>query len=266
MLNQRPNTAQETGVSVIMPAYNSETTISRAVDSVLGQTHALLELILVDDCSTDKTREIMEQYAKRDPRVRVVQNKENCGVSLSRSHGIEEAKYNWICFLDSDDFWRAEKLERQLDVLEKDGEAVLCFTASAFIDDAGHSSDYILHAPEKVTFQELLYQNVISCSSVMVRRDWIKKCPVFRDKWIHEDYACWLTILKEVPYALGVDEPLLIYQVSADSKSGDKKKAVLMQLKTYRHIGLPLWKTAVCFTGYLFRGLRKHMSIKGQMH
>ncbi len=252
------------GISVIMPAYNAAHTIRRAVDSVLAQSYASIELIIIDDASADDTFSIASAYAAADPRVRVLRNQPNAGVATSRNRGVAEAAYPLVAFLDSDDLWDATKLERQVEVMT-DAACGVCFTASRFVDDAGRASSYILRAPDRVTRRELLRQNVISCSSVLVRRADLLAHPMPDDPMLHEDYAVWLALLEQYPYAVGIDEPLLTYQVSANSKSGRKLRAARMQWNTYRHIRLAWGRRLLCMTAYAFRNIKKYMAIRTRM-
>lgn len=250
------------GVSVVMPAYNAEKTILRAMESVLSQDHCTLELLVVDDCSKDSTASIVEALARNDSRVRLLRNAQNGGVSYSRRRAVEESRFDYIAFLDSDDYWEQGKLTRQLALLQDHSEAPLCYTGSAFIDENGRRSDYLLQVPEQVTFRQLLKQNVISCSSVLVSKALIQAHPMVDDRGIHEDYASWLCMLRQIPYAVGINEPLLVYQVSLGSKSGNKLKAAGMQWRTYRVAGVPLLTAAVSFCAYAVRNLKKYSGIK----
>lgn len=103
-------------ISIIMAAYNAEKTIEQAINSVLSQTYTNFELLVVNDCSTDRTAELVKSIAAKDSRVRLISNVKNSGVSYTRKHGLEEAKGSWISILDSDDAWAPEKLEKQIDL------------------------------------------------------------------------------------------------------------------------------------------------------
>lgn len=253
------------GISVIMPAYNASRTLARAIESVLAQTYENLELIVIDDCSKDDSYAIAQRYAQQDKRVRVVKNEKNAGVSDTRNRGVQLAQYEWIALLDSDDYWLKDKLELQLDKISCYPESSICFTASQYIDEEGNRSEYILHVPEKVSFDELLHQNIISCSSVLVKKEMLMRFPMHRDPMVHEDYITWLRILQLDPYAIGVDQPLLVYQISAGSKSGNKVKAARMQWRSYRQVSLPMMKRCVCFAQYMMRNLKKYRNISKQM-
>ena len=153
-----------------------------------------------------------------------------------------------------------EKLERQMALAAQHPEAGLFFTGSAFISEDEHKYGYTLSVPERVNYRRLLGQNVISCSSVLVRRELMERCPMGNDA-IHEDFAVWLKILREEPWAYGVNEPLLVYRVSRSSKSGNKLKAARMTFGTYRYIRVPLPLAVWSGILYTVRGIRKFRAI-----
>lgn len=247
-------------VSVIMAAYNAEKTIEQSINSVLNQTYPDVELLVVDDYSQDRTVKLVENIMARDNRVRLIYNKENCGVSYTRKHGLEEAKGAWIAILDSDDIWAPEKLEKQI-ILQKKMNADLLFTGSAFIDSDGQPIDWYLHAPSEVTYRHLLKQNVLSNSSSLVRKELYEKHYAVGDG-MHEDFAVWLGILKEGKKAYGVDEPLLTYRIAKSSKSGNKIKAAKMNWNTYRYIGLNPLSAFYYECWYVVKGLMKYKNLK----
>ena len=218
-------------ISIIMAAYNAEKTIEQAINSVLSQTYPDFELLVVNDCSTDKTAMLAEAIVKKDDRVRLISNEKNSGVSYTRKHGLEEASGEWVAILDSDDAWAPEKLEKQIN-LQKKTNADLLFTGSAFMDADGKPIDWYLAAPAEVTYRQLLKQNVLSNSSALVRKELYAKYYAVGDG-MHEDFALWLNILKDGRKAYGVDEPLLIYRIAKSSKSGNKFKAAKMNWNTY---------------------------------
>ena len=216
-------------VSIIMPAYNSEKFIRQAVDSILGQTFTNYELIVVEDCSTDKTLDILNEYSSENSRITLIRNEKNSGVSYSRNRAISIATGEYIAFLDSDDMWDNQKLEKQVNYVKSNPNADFVFTGSAFIDENDKPLNHILHVPDKISFNDLLKQNIISCSSVFIKRSIIQDIKMPNDK-MHEDFATWLTILKNQKYAYGIDEPLLIYRLSSNSKSSNKIKAAHIQM------------------------------------
>lgn len=250
-------------VSVIIPCYNGARTLADAVSSVLAQSHAELEVILIDDGSADDTLNIMRSFLS-DPRVTVVHSEVNRGVAYSRNLGVRKAKYDWIALLDCDDCWEADKLEKQLLAVQQNPACELFFTGSAFMDENGERSGHVLHVPKTVTYRQLLKQNVISCSSVLIKKSLLLAHPFPDAPQLHEDYAVWLQILQEIPFACGVDAPLLIYRVYAASKSGNKLRAAQMQWNTYRFLHIPFWKAAPSFLCYTVRSLHKYLHIFNQ--
>ena len=246
-------------ISIIMAAYNAEKTIEQAINSVLSQTYTNFELLVVNDCSKDRTVELVKKIAAKDGRVRLISNVKNSGVSYTRKHGLEEAKGSWIAILDSDDAWAPEKLEKQID-LQRRTNADLLFTGSAFMDSEGQSIDWHLHAPAEVTYRQLLKQNVLSNSSALVRKELYAKHYAIGDG-MHEDFAIWLSILKKGTKAYGVDEPLLIYRIAKSSKSGNKVKAARMNWNTYRYVGLNLMEAIYYECWYIFNGIRKYRNL-----
>mgnify|MGYP003281016021 FL=1 len=247
-------------ISIIMAAYNAEKTIEQAINSVLNQTYPDFELLVVNDCSNDRTVELVENIEAKDSRVRLISNAKNSGVSYTRKHGLEEAKGLWIAILDSDDAWAPEKLEKQID-LQKRMNADLLFTGSAFMDSDGQPIDWYLHAPMEVTYRQLLKQNVLSNSSALVRKELYAKYYAAGDE-MHEDFAIWLNILKEGKKAYGVDEPLLIYRIAKSSKSGNKVKAAKMNWNTYRYVGLNPFESAYYEVWYVINGLTKYKNLR----
>lgn len=247
-------------ISIIMAAYNAEKTIEQAINSVLNQTYPNFELLVVNDCSTDKTAALVEAVAKKDNRVRLISNKKNSGVSYTRKHGLEETRGEWIAILDSDDAWKPEKLEKQIALQEKTN-ADLLFTGSAFMDADGKPIDWYLAAPAEVTYRQLLKQNVLSNSSALVRKELYAKYYAVGDG-MHEDFALWLNILKDGRKAYGVDEPLLIYRIAKSSKSGNKFKAAKMNWNTYRYIGLNPIEAAYYEGWYMIKNVIKYTNLK----
>ena len=245
-------------ISIVTPAYNCEKYLEEAVNSVLAQSFEDWELLIIDDCSKDATWLRMQTLAKKDNRIRIFQNQHNSGSAATRNNGIRQARGEWIAFLDSDDLWRPEKLQRQMSVLRKHPDAAFLFTGSAFIEDDGMTIAHVLHVPEKVSRKKLLKQNVISCSSVLIRRELMLEFPMPEEDGIHEDFATWLAILSKIPCAYGVDEPLLVYRRALASKSGKKGKSAHMNWQTYIKAGVPTVSRVYYMVSYTLHGLSKY--------
>ena len=244
-------------VSIIMAAFNAERTIGLAIDSVVHQSFENWELIIIDDGSNDSTVAIVN--SKRDSRIRLIKNERNLGVSKSRKVGLDIAEGEWIAILDSDDAWRSDKLEKQLN-LQKATCAEVVFTGSAFMDNDGNPLSWTLSVPEKLTYRELLKQNLISNSSVLVKKSLYKQNYVIGDE-LHEDFAIWLNITKEGKIAYGINEPLLIYRLTKSSKSSNKLKAAVMNWKTYRYVGLNPFSAFYYMCWYIIKSIKKYKNL-----
>ena len=247
-------------ISVIMPAFNAESTIKEAIDSVCSQTYRALELIVIDDASQDQTSYVAECQATQDGRIRLLRHEKNAGVSLSRCEGAQFARGAWLAFLDSDDLWLPEKLEKQIALRDRT-DAKLLFTASGFIKEDGKPLDYVLHVPEMIGYRKLLKQNLISNSSVLIQGELYERCSTLGDD-MHEDYACWLNVLKEGRTAYGIDEPLMIYRLSPGSKSSDKLEAAKMNWRTYRAVGLNVFRAFYYMAWYTINGILKYKNLQ----
>lgn len=247
-------------VSVIMPAYNAARTIAEAIESVLQQTYTDFELIILNDFSNDETKYIIKKYIQ-DVRIVYIENEKNLGVSETRNRGISMAKGEWIAFLDSDDIWEKDKLQKQIELIQIEKDVILCYTSSAFMDKEGNRYNYVLKAVPYLSYKTLLKRNLISCSSAVVRSDVIRKLKMPGDQ-MHEDYYVWLTILKHIPYAYGIAEPLIVYRLSQNSKSSNRLKSAKMVYNTYRATGYSEISAVYLTLRYAIYSIRKRMRIK----
>ena len=248
-------------VSIIVPAFNAENTVAETLDSILSQTFSDFEVIVINDCSNDRTIEVLTSYSERDNRIKVYSNAVNSGVSFSRNFGVKTASSEWIAFLDSDDKWREDKLEKQLGLLEEYPDASLIYTGSSFMDENGQEYGYTMHVENKLDYKTLLKRNLISCSSVLVKKSVMEKIEMPSDK-MSEDYYAWLKIVKAEKYAYGIDEPLLIYRLSRGSKSSNRIKAAKMHYRAYRAVGYnPISAFFLTFR-YVFYSVKKRKNIK----
>ena len=245
-----------------MPAYNSEKYIAESIKSVLEQTYQNWELIVADDCSTDNTAEIVKKFT--DSRIKYIKNNENCGVAITRNNAIKAANGKWIAFLDSDDLWKYNKLEKQIEYVNKNSNVKFTFTASLFIDETGMYKDYVLNVPDKVNKKQLLKQCIISCSSVLIEKNLMIGYNFPIGKCIHEDFVAWLKILDEVNFAYGINEPFLVYRLSSNSKSANKFKAAKMQWNAYKEYGLHFIKRIYYMYWYTVNGLKKYRKINSK--
>ena len=242
-------------VSVVIPGYNCSGSIRCAIDSALMQ-RVPLEVIVINDCSPDDLDGVMAGYAD-NPAVIYVKNERNMGASQSRNRGVSLARGEYVAFLDSDDRWAEEKLAKQLDAMEKSG-AVLCCTARELLTPEGESTGRIIPVRERIRYRDLLKQNSINCSSVLLRTDVAREFPMHHED-SHEDYIMWLEILREYGFAVGINEPLLLYRLSNTGKSGSKLHSAGMTFRVYRYMGFGYAKSVCCFCSYALHGVSKYL-------
>lgn len=213
--------------SIIMPAYNAEKYIEESIRSVLNQTFADYELLIINDCSTDNTVNIVKNYQTKDPRIKLLENNQNSGVAITRNKGIEVAKGKYVCFLDSDDLWEPTKLEKYV-VMFQQGSDVLYSFYTRF-NDRGNLN--LVTAPLSVTYKQLLKGNCIGNLTGAYNAKKIGK--IFQKNIRHEDYLMWLEILQKTKQATCVPENLAFYRVSNASLSGNKFKSLLWTWEIY---------------------------------
>lgn len=242
-------------VSVIMPAYNASQYIEEAITSVLKQTYENLELIVIDDCSTDVTYELSRKFTMIDSRVKVFKNGSNSGVATTRNRGLKIAQGEYIAFLDSDDIWKTNKIEKQLR-LAKNYTPCIVYSSYELFDVNGNRKPYMV--PEKTDFASMLKENVIGCSTVLISKEIAKKYSFVKD-FYHEDYVYWLNVLREGYSAVGTNEIMVEYRVLEESRSGNKVRSALKRWKIYReYLHLPLIKSVSAYCSYTINGIMKH--------
>ena len=243
-------------VSVITPSYNCARFIEETIRSVQAQTWQNWEMVIVDDCSTDNSVEVIRNLAKTDSRIRLIEHQWNGGPAVARNIAIEHAKGRYIAFLDSDDLWLPKKLEKQIAHIDKT-KAALVYGAYQKITEAGELKG-VVHPPAQVTYDDMLRSNFIGCLTAIYDRQKIGKCymPIIAKR---QDQALWLKILKKTPAAYCLDEVLAHYRIQENSVSSNKVMAAKYQWRIYREVEqLPFWKSARCFGHYAINGLIKY--------
>ena len=191
-------------VSIIMPSYNTANYIGESINSVINQTYKNWELIIVDDCSTDNTDEIVNKFLK-DERIKYLKNEKNSGAAISRNKALREAKGRWIAFLDSDDLWVPEKLEKQINFMEKNSHS-FSYTFYEEIDEIGNNLNIRILGPKKITKFGMYNYCWPGCLTVMYDAKKIGLIQI-EDIKKNNDYAMWLKIIKKTncylyPYSL----------------------------------------------------------------
>ncbi|MBR3229939.1 MAG: glycosyltransferase family 2 protein [Bacilli bacterium] len=249
-------------VSIITPVYNCEKLIEETIKSVINQTYSNWEMILVDDCTLDKSFLIIQKYMKKDNRIKYFKLKENSGAAVARNKALKESKGRFIAYLDADDKWKKNKLEKQVNFMLENNYAFTC-TDYEKIDEKGNSLK-IVKIPKKVNYNLFLRNTIIQTVGVMVDTKITGKdilyMPNIRRR---QDAATWCQLLKSGYDCYEVPEVLSYYRVVSNSLSSNKLKAIKMNWYWYRKIEkLSLWKTCYCFIGYAFNAVKKRIYIK----
>ncbi len=225
--------AGEILVSVIMPVFNAERTMRKSIESVLQQSESRLELVLIDDASTDKSALLIAEYACKDSRVKALRQSVNAGVAEARNAGMRAASGRYIAFLDSDDWWHPRKLGLQISQMQASG-ATVSYTAYQRVAEDGSLLSTV-EPPLQVNHEDMLRSNHIgNLTGVYDRR--LGDIPFLRMG--HEDYVFWLDRVRRAGRAIRVehDGPLAFYLVRSGSVSSNKLRAACWQWRIYRGI------------------------------
>lgn len=225
-------------VSIIVPVYRAENYIAETIDTVVQQTYQDWELILVDDKSPDRSSQVITEKIKILPdekaaRIRLIHKSLNEGAAKARNTGLDAAKGRYICFLDADDLWMPQKLEKSLEFMEKQ-QAAFVFTSYEFGDENGIPTGKRTRVPQTLTYEKALSRTVIFTSTVLLDSKKIDKKLMRMPDVASEDTATWWQILKSGVIAYGLDLPLVIYRRPVNSLSSNKMKAVARIWHLYR--------------------------------
>lgn len=214
----------EDRVSVLIPVYNAEKYITRTLESVLSQTYKDIEIVLVDDCSKDSSEKIIARYQEVYPEIVYHLQEKNGGAGVARNKALELASGRYVAFLDSDDMWYPEKIEKQL-LLMKKKNTPFTYTAIEMIDEKDVCIKPKRNIKEKCDYNYLLHNTIIATSSVVVDRKYFGdfRMPLRRGG---QDYATWLMLLRDGIVAYGINKTFVKYRVSKDSLSSNKFKSI----------------------------------------
>lgn len=246
-------------VSIVVPVYNAGSFIEETIEVVRRQTYKRWELLLIDDCSADQSRRVIEEYAKGDERIRLIAKEKNEGAALARNTGIMEARGRYLAFLDADDVWMPDKLERQLKFMEEK-KAAFAFTGYEFGDESANRTGKKVSVPETLSYKKALSRTVIFTTTVMFDLQKIDKKTVLMPNVPSEDTATWWKVLRSGYTAYGLNEVLAIYRRPAVSLSSNKLTAIKRIWNLYRNeekLSLPssLWN----FAGWAMRAVLRRI-------
>lgn len=224
-----------TMVSIVVPVYHAQNYIRETMDSVLAQTYGNWELLLVVDGSEDPAIEVIEKYIgeKQEKRIHLLIQENNKGAALARNRGVAESKGRYIAYLDADDLWKPEKLERELAFLAEQN-AAFGFTGYEFADQNAAGTGKVVHVPQMLTYRKALKNTTIFTSTVLFDTEKISKAMLEMPNMRSEDTALWWKVLRSGYDAYGLDENLVYYRRPVKSLSSNKLVAIRRIWKLYR--------------------------------
>lgn len=245
-------------VSIVVPVYNCEKFIKQTVKTIQSQTYTNWEAIFVDDCSSDKSTEILSEFLS--DKIKLIKLEKNSGAATARNTGIENAKGEYVAFLDGDDLWHKEKLEKQIKFMEKNGYAFTC-TNYEFTDEEGKGLGKVAKVPKSLTYKQALKNTVIFTSSVIfnvkILGKELIKMPNFKRG---QDTATWWKVLRAGNTVYGLDEVLAYYRRSANTLSSNKFKALKRTWILYREAEkFSLIKSCYYFICYVINAIKRRM-------
>lgn len=244
-------------VSVITAAYNAETFIVETIASVRGQTLGDWEMLVADDASGDRTAAIVEAASAEDSRIRLIRLERNGGVARARNAALAQARGRFIAFLDSDDLWLPQKLERQVEFM-KSKDAAVSYTSFRRIDETGRRVGRLVPVPPRIAYRQLLRNTAIATLTGMI--DTEKTGPVRMTEARRDDFILWLSILKRGFVAYGLQEDLARYRTVRGSLSSNPKRSAAWVWNVYRRVEQlgPLY-SAWCMAHYGARAVLKRL-------
>ena len=245
-------------VSIITPNYNSGRFIQDCIESVRAQIYTNWEMIIVDDCSRDNSKDIIKKLSERDERIHTVFLDKNIGAAGARNIAIRKASGKYIAFLDADDLWSPDKLERQISFMHQH-DIAFSFTTYQSISEDGLIAKKILHAPKIMHYHAYLKNTIIGCLTVVIDREKTGEFEMPKINSSH-DMALWLLIMKRGFKAYGIDENLARYRLVNNSNTASKIKAAKDVWKVYRDIeSLSFFYSCWCFYNYALNAIKKRI-------
>lgn len=244
-------------VSVITPAYNCAEYIDECIESVLNQTYQNWEMLIVNDKSTDNTQSIVESYAKKDHRIKLFNQEKNAGAAAARNKALELSQGRFVAFLDSDDAWKPNKLERQLEFMIENKYG-FTFTSYEIMSVKTLDKKKIFRVPEKINYNQYLMNTIIGNLTVIMDKELLGEIRV--EVGYLEDVLTWMKYLRQGHIAYGLDENLAMYRVAENSVSSNKFKNAKRYFWCLREKQkLSLIKSIFFQIGYMFNATKKRL-------
>lgn len=225
-------------ISIIIPVYNAERYIEETINTVIMQTYENWELIIVNDCSTDKTKDVIEKFIidnkkKLENKVNLINLKENVGVSKARNTGVDSANGRYIAFLDGDDLWDKEKLKKQIEFMNEK-KCAFSYTGYEFANENGEPTGKKVQVPEIITYKNALKNTIISTITVMIDITMVNKEYIYMPiAEVGEDTLTWWNILKKCNKGYGINEVLSLYRRTKNTLSSKKVKNIIKVWNIY---------------------------------
>ena len=243
-------------VSIVMPNYNAENFIEASVKSVLNQTYGNWELLFVDDCSSDNSLNIVKSFA--DDRIKIYSTPKNLGAAAARNLAIENAAGKYIAFLDSDDLWMPDKLQKQISFMEKN-DFPFSFTDYKVVTKNGGKTVLYRSPKDFCDYGDVLKHNLIGCLTAVYNAEKLGKNFMPEQAVKREDFACWLAILKKGVKVHCLHEYLAKYIIHSDSVSACKSKMIKYQWNVYRNVEkLSFFKSVYYMLNWAISGIFKY--------
>lgn len=247
-------------VSIIVPVYKAEQFLKDTIQTVTEQTYKNWELIFVNDCSPDNSVEIIESEIKNNLKIKLIQLENNSGAAIARNTGINNAKGQYIAFLDADDLWNKEKLEKQIKFM-KENNCAFSFTGYEFANENGIGNGKIVNVPYTINYKQALKNTTIWTSTVMfdvekLGKELIQMPNVKRG----QDTATWWKVLKQIDNAYGINEVLSYYRRTNESLSANKIKALKRTWNLYRNVEhLNIFYSFYNFCWYIVNAIKRRV-------
>ncbi len=256
------NINKDTLVSIIIPMYNCEPYFDETIASVFAQTYTNWEAICVDDCSKDGSLALARKYAESDPRIKVYAHEVNSGAFAARNTALSKCTGRYIAYLDSDDIWMPEKLEKQLKFMAEKNIDV-CITGYQTVESDGTFRNNV-KVPERTNYKQML-SNTLTCTHTIVfdTKTVDPSLLVMPSIRAGQDLATWLNVLKNGHDIYGMPDIMAKYRQHSKSISSNKFKAIKRTWNVYRKIEkLSVIRSAYCFVGYAYHAVKKRLKQK----
>lgn len=244
-------------VSVIMPTFNAESFIEDSIRSVTNQSYLNLELIVIDDCSTDGTAEILNRLSLMDSRIKVLTNKTNLGPLVSRNIGMRISKGDYVAFLDHDDLWRSDKLELQITFMIQNNWHFTYTNYRKFRSDPKNLGA-LIQSPQVYNLSKLLTDTGIALSSVIYNKAKIGLV-LFEDVRPYTEFSLYLRLISIVNNGYLIPYDLLSYRLSDIAMSRNKLKMAKLVWLNYSKLGFGYIITTYFFINYMIRGILRYL-------